>query len=180
MAVESKRSGHQREVAHTELGAAEFGAYRAALRAFVSRRIVNPQEVDDLVQEACARLVDTARNRTLDQPQAYLFRIAANLITDSYRRPLPVVELAPDHDAPVAPTQEDSHRVRDLQHALDDALAELSPRCRLIFIMRRFEDRSTGDIAAELGISTRMVQKYMVVVMTHLYDRLGHLMDHRR
>ncbi|MCI1141406.1 hypothetical protein MOP88_02110 [Sphingomonas sp. WKB10] len=30
-----------------------LGAYRAALRAFVARRIANPHEAEDLVQEAC-------------------------------------------------------------------------------------------------------------------------------
>ena len=58
--------------------------YRAALRAFVARRVDDPHEVDDLVQEACARLVASAREQTLDEPQAYLFRIAANLIADRH------------------------------------------------------------------------------------------------
>ncbi|MES2056567.1 MAG: sigma factor, partial [Pseudomonadota bacterium] len=53
-----------------------FDAYRAALRAFVARRVANPTEVEDLVQEACARLIARAQTQTLDEPQAYLFRIA--------------------------------------------------------------------------------------------------------
>jgi len=155
----------------------QFGAYRAALRAFVARRIRNTQEVDDLVQEACTRLIDTARSRTLDEPQAYLFRIAANLIADSHRRATPIVQLEPDHDSPIRPAQEDGQHVRELQLALETALGELAPRCRRVFVLRRFEDRSNADIAAELGISMRMVQKYMVTAITHLYDRLGHHMN---
>lgn len=41
---------------------APFAAYRAALRAFVSRRILDPHEAEDLVQEACTRLIATARS----------------------------------------------------------------------------------------------------------------------
>lgn len=154
-----------------------FLNYRAALRAFVARRIDDPAEVDDLVQEACARLIASAREQTLDEPQAYLFRIAANLITDRHRRRQRTVPLAAHIDPPVRAAQEDQRRLADLQAALEAALDELSPRCREVFVMRRFDERGTGDIARALGISARMVQKHLTHAVTHLYDRLAHLME---
>ncbi len=157
--------------------ALRFDAYRAALRAFVARRIDDPHEVEDLVQEACARLIASAREATLDAPQAYLFRIAANLIADRHRRAAPTVPIADGFDPPVAGAQEDARRFADLQAALVAALDELSPRCREVFVMRRFDERGTGDIARSLGISPRMVQKHLTHAVAHLYDRLGHLME---
>ncbi len=151
--------------------------YRAALRAFVARRVDDAAEVEDLVQEACARLVASARERTVDEPRAYLFRIAANLIADRHRRALPVVSLDHEIHPPVRPAQEDRRRVADLQAALEAALDELSPRCREVFVMRRFDERGTGEIARELGISPRMVQKHLTHAVAHLYDRLAHLME---
>lgn len=152
-------------------------AYRAALRAFVSRRISDQHEVDDLVQEACTRLIARSQEQTLEEPRAYLFRIAANLIADRHRRAAPTTTLVDDQLPPVRAAQEDGRRVADLQAALEEALDELGPRCRAVFILRRFDERSTGEIARELRISPRMVQKHLTHAVTHLYDRLGHLME---
>jgi RNA polymerase sigma-70 factor (ECF subfamily) len=152
-------------------------AYRAALRAFVSRRISDQHEVDDLVQEACTRLIARSQEQVLEEPRAYLFRIAANLITDRHRRAAPMTALIDDQLPPVRAVQEDGRRVADLQAALEAALDELGPRCRMVFILRRFDERSTGEIARELRISPRMVQKHLTHAVTHLYARLGHLTE---
>ena len=172
-------AGHRPEL-NDLLDSAAFGAYRAALRAFVARRVHNRDEAEDLVQEACARLLDTARSRTVDEPQAYLFRIAANLIADRHRRQTPLEAFDESMAPAVRAEQEDERRYRDLQQSLENALAELPSKCRQVFIMRRFDERSTSAIALELRISPRMVQKYLVQAVTHLYDRLGPLREHVR
>lgn len=154
-----------------------LATYRAALRSFVARRVADPHEVDDLVQEACARLMSSVRERAVETPQAYLFRIAANLIADRHRRNLPTVPLAEEHHPAVAADQEERRRAADVRAALADALAELSPRVRDVFVLRRFEECSTGEIARDLGISPRMVQKHLTKATAHLYRRLHHLME---
>lgn len=160
--------------------AGDIRAYRAALRTFVARRIADPQEVEDLVQEACTRLIARSREHVLEEPRSYLFRIAANLIADRHRRAHPMAMLVDDHLPPVRPVQEDGRRVADLQALLDAALDELGPRCRAVFILCRFDERSTSEIARELGISVRMVQKHLTHAVTHLYERLGPLMERGR
>jgi len=157
-----------------------LNAYRAALRAFVSRRVSDPHEVEDLVQEACARLIARSREQLPEAPRAYLFRIAANLIADRHRRTRPMTVLADDQLPPVRAAQEDRRSLADLQAALETALDELGPKCRTVFVMRRFDERSTSDTARELGISPRMVQKHLIHAITHLYERLGHLMEDGR
>ncbi len=157
-----------------------LASYRAALRAFVSRRVSDPHEVDDLVQEACTRLIARSQEHVLEEPRAYLFRIAANLIADRHRHAVSTTVLIDDQLPPVRAVQEDRRRVADLQSALKAALDELSPNCRAVFILRRFEERGTGDIARELRISPRMVQKHLTRAVTHLYARLGDLRERER
>ena len=157
------------------LDAARLASLRAALHAFVSRRVSNPDEVQDLVQEACTRLIRSCQERQVDEPQAYLFRIAANLIADHHRR-LKTLQYVSDADEPMARAdQEDGKRYVDLREALEAALGELPPRCRQIFIMRRFDEMSTTSVAFKLRITPRMVQKHLGRALEHLYDRLGPL-----
>ncbi|WP_414900520.1 RNA polymerase sigma factor [Sphingomonas flavalba] len=148
---------------------------RAALRAFVARRVNDPTEAEDLVQEACVRLIQAGRTHPVERPQAYLFRIAANLIADRGRRPAPTEPFDEALAPPVRAAQEDGRTLDDLQHLLDAALAELSPSCRRVFVMRRFEELSTADIARQLRITPRMVQKHLVHAVAHLYERLAAL-----
>lgn len=56
--------------------------YEGALRDFFGRRVYSRDEVDDLVQEAFARLIESGGRRDVEYPAAYLFRIASNLIHD--------------------------------------------------------------------------------------------------
>jgi len=172
MSTGEVRGGMKRATQIDSAGAG-FDAYRAALSAFVARRVANPSEVEDLVQEACARLIARSSTHALDEPQAYLFRIAANLIADRHRRTTAMEVPIDGHDLPVRAVQEDARRVEDLQAALEAALDELGAQCRKVFIMRRFDERSTGEIALELRISPRMVQKHLTRAVTHLYSRLG-------
>lgn len=157
--------------------------YLAALRAFIARRVANRDLVEDLVQESYVRLLARARQNPVHEPQAYLFRIASNLLADLGRggkAALAHAEPLPDDLLEVAADQENERRRADLQRLLEQALAELSPRCRQVFVMRRFDELDTGAIADRLGISQRMVQKHLIAAVSHLYQRLGHLRSERQ
>lgn len=153
----------------------ELRRYEAALRTYLRRR-AHPADVDDLVQEALARLISTRQDTHVATPLAYLFRIAANLLADHAhaRRRLVFEPCSTEIEESVAtpPEQELGTHLADLQAAYAETLAELSPRCRAVFVMRRHQGKSVTDIADELGISRRMVWKYMAQALELLSERL--------
>lgn len=152
-------------------------SYEGALRNFFGRRVASRDQVDDLVQEAFARLFSSREQRDVAYPVAYLFRIASNLLADHRRRQargMHEIEIAPDDDRlAVAPDQEHARHLADLQQRLEAALALLPDRCREVFVMRRFRSMTTPAIADALGISHRMVQKHLTRAMTHIYLTVG-------
>lgn len=157
--------------------AEEFRRYEAALRSYFRLRAPTPQ-VDDLVQEALARLIATRRDTQVQTPLAYLFRIASNLLADRARaqRRAPTLEWDDDEgweeQASAAPEQECGLFFADLERSYAAALDELSSRCREVFLLRRHGELSTADVAERFGISHRMVQKYMVQALELLSVRL--------
>ena len=62
-----------------------FQAHASELHGFARRR-VGRQEAEDVVQDAYLHLLQRGTAATLDQPRAYLFRIAANLAVDFARK----------------------------------------------------------------------------------------------
>lgn len=150
--------------------------YEAALRSYFRRRVRNAAEVDDLVQEAFARLLAADQSSDLRSRTSYLFRIASNLLADrgrNARSPIASAEqIAGDDIAIVPPDQEHGRHYRDLHAAYLAALDELPATCRTAFILRRHHDRTTPEISQELRISARMVQKHLVRALAHLHERL--------
>ena len=71
----------------TELASARddaLGAVRARLHAFLARRVESPEVADDLTQEVLLRLLQH-KDGSVDNPTAWLYRVARNVLIDHYR-----------------------------------------------------------------------------------------------
>ncbi len=69
---------------------------RTRLLTYVRRRIREPEQAEDIVQEAIMRVIEQERKQVIDQPLAYGFRVADSVIYNRGRR-------GPEHHAPVDP-----------------------------------------------------------------------------
>ena len=145
---------------------------------FLRLRVANAEDAQDLAQESLARLL---RYRDTDPPRAWrplLFRIARNLLNEQYRRgltrhegehvsvdglelldPAPLPELA---------------LVRQQQETwLRDAVLQLPPRCRQVFVLSRVDGLSHVQVARRCGISLKTVEKHLATALHVLCDRAG-------
>jgi len=58
---------------------------------------------------------------------------------------------------------------------LSQAIAELPPKCRHVFLLHKVRGKSHREIAAHLGISQNMVEKHIIKGMAHCRQRLDEL-----
>jgi RNA polymerase sigma factor (sigma-70 family) len=123
-------------------------------------------DADDLVQETFARLAGvTARTAvSIDQPRAYVNRIANNLITEQARfaaRRSSALHVS-DDDVQLTGTDPVAHlEARDRLQRLEAAMAVMKPATREIFMAHRLDGDTYREIAARTGRSLKGIEKQM-------------------
>lgn len=149
---------------------------RKPLLQLLKHRLGCTHTAEDVLQEAYLRAIEQGSIVEIRNLSAYLFRIAHNLVID-YGRQVSVSVLArhePLEEELVCPkplpdrTAEASQEV-DL---LTQFIAELPPQCRRIFLLHRVEHLSHAEIAEQLGISPRTVEKQIGKALKILRDRM--------
>jgi RNA polymerase sigma-70 factor (ECF subfamily) len=128
------------------------------LWVFLWRRTGDTQLADDLLQETYYRFLRTrATYESESHRRNYLYRIAANLATDSHRQKHDHVELSEEHTPP-------SHRDADAagrsqrRTDLTRAMAQLKPRQRDALWLAYAEGSSHEEIAQVLGVKVTSIK----------------------
>lgn len=140
-------------------------------------RLRCPADAEDLAQEACAKFLQAQRaNKPIENPRAYLFRIAHHLLYHHYAGRLRQLQVAlPDGDglADDAATVEVQAAEAFRRERINDAVAELSPKCRRALYLRWREGYKVDEIAETMGLSRGMVKKYLARGLAHCRERVG-------
>lgn len=126
-------------------------------------------DAEDVVQDSWLRAAvaaEAANPPPIRNLQAYLFRIARNLIIDHRRRAAarPLVEVEEAvllQAADPAPTPEAAVITRDELHRMNRIMAAMPARPREVFRLARVEGLSYADIGRRLGLSRQTVHQHM-------------------
>jgi RNA polymerase sigma factor (sigma-70 family) len=133
------------------------------LMQFLGRRVRSPVEVEDLAQEIYLRLLRAPDLLQVRNPQAYLLRVAGNVVAE-WRRQCPPMEsfTAEEDDAPVDECLPELVLDAALsQERLDRQLARMSPMMRAVVLLRLRDEHSYKRIAQELDLTLRQVRRYL-------------------
>jgi RNA polymerase sigma factor (sigma-70 family) len=155
--------------------------FRLPLLAYFGRRVSSPAEAEDLTQDVFERLTRSLATKPVENPEAFVFHIAANLLRDRARRVrrhgteelLPsdaVVDLADALIVDLSP-----ERVVLGEKTLAEVLAVLDglePRTRAIFYLYRLENLKIREIAELYGVSASAIEKHVAKVLLLLTRRL--------
>jgi RNA polymerase sigma factor (sigma-70 family) len=159
---------------------------RPRLRNFIRRRVPDPADVEDIVQDVFYELVEANRMlMPIEHVTGWLFRVARNRITDLFRKK------KPDRFSETAIAGEDGEllRIEELLPSPDDgpealyfrtalldeleiALGELPEEQRDVFVAHEIEGRSFKEIAAEAGVNVNTLLARKRYAVLHLRERL--------
>lgn len=149
------------------------------LRRFLVRRVRNPADLGDLIQEIYLRMLRVPDHEAIRSPEAYLFTVARHVAMQHTLRQsaAPVsVELRDmlaeaRTGAETDPALEVS--AQQCLATLRKALDELPPRPRAAFLMHRRDGVTIEEIGRRLGVSRPMAKKYLAKALVHFRKRLA-------
>ena len=164
---------------------------RSRLRNFIRRRVPDPRDAEDILQDVFYELVEANRMlMPIEHVTGWLFRVARNRITDLFRKKKPVSF----SDAATPGENNELLRLEDLlpspnagpealyaRNALFDelelAVEELPAEQRKVFVAHELEGRSFKEIAAETGVSVNTLLSRKRYAVLHLRERLQTIYD---
>lgn len=154
-----------------------FRKWRKPIRSWLRNRAsVPPGEVDDLTQEVFVRLLRYSDDVVVDNPQGYLFRIAANVANEWRERS----RVKKPHDAEWLDTvltddEAEPENVVDretLQAHVNAVVDCLPRRQRMILLIHVNDGRTYKQIARDLGLTYRVVLRDLTRAYSALRMRL--------
>ncbi len=161
------------------------------LRNFIRRRVPNPADAEDIVQEVFYELVEANRLlMPIEHVTGWLFRVARNRIIDLFRKRKPETS----SDASIADEEGELLRIEDLlpspdagpeaQYArnvlldeLEFALSELPDDQREVFVAHELEGRSFKELSAESGVSVNTLLSRKRYAVLQLREHLRNVYD---
>jgi RNA polymerase sigma factor (sigma-70 family) len=164
---------------------------RSRLRNFIRRRVPDPSDAEDIVQEVFYELVEANRLlMPIGHVTGWLFRVARNRITDLFRKKKP----EPFSDAAIEDEEGELLRFEDLlpspdagpealyfRHLLLEelelALDELPDEQREVFVAHELEGRSFKELSAASGVSVNTLLSRKRYAVLHLRERLQSIYD---
>ena len=167
---------------------------RSRLRNFIRRRVPDPWDVEDILQEVFYELVEANRLlMPIDHVTGWLFGVARNRITDLFRKKKPenfsnaapsgageeddellrFVDLLPSPDAGPEALYVRSVFLTELELALD----ELPDEQREVFVAHELEGRSFKELSAESGVNVNTLLSRKRYAVLHLRERLQSIYD---
>ena len=167
---------------------------QSRLRNFIRRRVPDPGDAEDILQDVFYRLVEANRLlMPIEHITGWLFRVARNRITDLFRKKEPETfsdlravdeegeladfeDLLPSPDAGPEALYARSVLLDELELALD----ELPDEQREVFVAHELEGRSFKEMSAETGVSLNTLLSRKRYAVQHLRERLQRLYDEFR
>ncbi len=164
---------------------------QSRLRNFIRRRVPDPSDAEDIVQDVFYKLVEANRLlMPIEHVTGWLFQVARNRITDLFRKKKPelfsdaavededgellqIEDLLPSPDAGPEALYVRNVLLDELELALD----ELPDEQREVFIAHELEGRSFKEIAEETGVSVNTLLSRKRYAVLHLRERLQSIYD---
>jgi RNA polymerase sigma-70 factor (ECF subfamily) len=141
----------------------------------VANKILHDRDAsEDVVQDVFAKLwLKKTEIPLLQSGKNYLFRVTVNATLDHLEKNKRIIRLE-DQSPQVGSANETEEKLdlKELEAKISKSLEELSPKCRAVFMLSRYEGMKYREIADQLDISVKTVENHMGKALSHMREKL--------
>jgi RNA polymerase sigma factor (sigma-70 family) len=147
---------------------------------YLRQRVRNDVAARDIAQEAYLRFIRLGDPARIRNPEAYLFRIAANVLSEhALRAQGAAASVRSEEVATAALTPFEIVASTQVGVRLSAALDELPPMQRAALILHLRDGLTCDQIARQAGISASMVKKHLRNAVMACREHLKELKEHQ-
>jgi RNA polymerase sigma-70 factor (ECF subfamily) len=156
-----------------------FDTFYVSLCKTVNRIVHNTIITEDIVQDVFMKIWQKRGDLNIQiSLKAYLHKMAINAALSHLRKKYNTSSIDD-----TSPQQMSKHAFKEvatqqmefqeLEVQVNDAINELPPKCREVFILSRYEEMSYKEIAQQMEISPKTVENQMSKALKHLRKKLA-------
>lgn len=149
-----------------------YSTHHNWLNTWLRSRLGNAADAADLAQDTFVRLLQKTERFELKAPRAFLRTIARGLVIDHWRREeveRAYLESIAHLPEALAPSTEARALVLELLEAIARLLDGLKPKVRKAFLLSQCDGLAYKQIAQQMGVSIRSVERYIAEALYHCY-----------
>jgi len=159
-----------------------FRTYYTPLCKAVYNITRDTDAAEDIVQDVFMKVWKKKDQLDLSQSvRAYLFRSSVNTALnylEKNRRNTSMDHTEADSLRFSANTTENELGYREVSQRIDLVMEKLPPKCRTVFALSRYEELSYAQIAEQLGVSVKAVEKHMGKALKLMREHLQTFINH--
>jgi len=158
-----------------DLGAFEeiYDRYAKKMFSYAFNVLGKKELCEDLVQNIFISLWTKRKDSKITQLSPYLFRAVKYQIFNQLRsQKITSEDVAKFNLADTAMNASKMMELDDLKRTLNDYVDTLPKRCRQIFKLSRYQNKSNKEISSELGISVQTVKNQISKALIYLRQNL--------
>jgi len=153
-----------------------YSDHHGWLFGWLRKKLGNSFDAADVAQDTFVRILgsrDALMGNRLEirEPRAYLCRTASHLLIDRNRRRaleeayLEQLALLTDALSDCQPPPEQTLMAMEALMEIGRALEKVPAKARTAFLLHYLDGQTHAAVAEHLGVSTKMVQKYLIQVL---------------
>ncbi len=169
----SKNNHH---ICHTKTFEELYNTYAKDIRRFLFFKTQNIEKAEDLMQDVFIKLWDNCNNVNYNKVKSYIFSIANNMFLNELKHQKIVNSYKANHKN--VKTNESPEFImleKEFMKKLEHTIKALPEKQRRVFLLSRIEKKKYKEIAIELDISLKAVEKRMHLALLTIREEIGNI-----